>query len=121
MATRLESRKSLLSSDPAFSQQPNVPYPQSYDPTDHNDHSTYSRPTYPQAPQPTYIPPTYAETNTMDQSAFDQGYAHREEGALSLPASKPRKSFFGFMSSKWAAMFMGVTAIQAVICLCFEA
>ncbi|KAL6862941.1 hypothetical protein ACO1O0_003184 [Amphichorda felina] len=57
----------------------------------------------------------------MDQSTFDQGYVHREGVAPSLPASKPRESFFGFMSSKWAAMFMAVTAIQAVICLCFEA
>lgn len=114
---RLESRKSLLGSDPAFSQQPNAPYLHSYDPTD-NDHTTYGQPSY---AQPTYVQPTYAENAAMDQTTTsNQGYAHRE-GAPSLPASKPRQSIFGFMSSKWAAMFMAVTAIQAVVNLCFEA
>ena len=119
---RLESRKSLLGSDPAFSQQPNAPHPESYDPTAYNDHTTYgSRNAYPQQPQPTYLAPSYAENGTMEQNSFDQGYAHREGLAPSRPASKPHKSFFGFMSSKWAAMFMAITAIQAVVCLCFEA
>jgi len=116
---RLESRKSLLGSDPAFSQQPNAPHPESYDPTSYNEYGRQH--TYPQQPQPTYLAQSYTENGTMEQNSFDQGYAHREGLAPSRPASKPHKSFFGFMSSKWAAMFMAITAIQAVVCLCFEA
>lgn len=114
MAHRSNSqRKSLLGSDPVFSQEPNAQLPQSYDPTDHHG----GEPVY---PQPSYMAPAYSENATTNPTAFDQGYAQREGAAPSLPASKPRESFFAFMSSKWAAMFMGVTAIQAVVCLCFE-
>ncbi len=106
-----------------FSQQTNMQYPESYDPTDYNDHSSYGHPTYhqPQAPA-TYQQPTYAENATVDQNSFDHGYAQRE-GIAPAAAQAPRSrvSYFGFMSSTWAALFMATTAVQAVICLCFEA
>lgn len=130
----MDHRKSI-GSDAAF-QQPNPPYPQSYDPTDYNDYYQPHQPYQPQQPQPAAQPsyntpaykqpfqtPAYAENETT-ANAYDQGYASRAGNAqrTSLPASKPpSRNLFGFMSSKWAAMFMATTAIQAVVCLCFEA
>lgn len=124
VATRHESHKEMLGSDPAFSQSHHAPHTHSYDPTDYNQHGygqqAYAQPAYTSPPQP-----AYTEHNTMnppvDQSYAERIYVHREGVAPSLPASKPRKPFFAFMSSKWAAIFMAVTLIQAVVCLCFEA
>ena len=126
MANRYGSPKERLSSDPAFSQTSNAAYPQSYDPTDYNQPGYPQQPTYQQTAyaqqqqQQQQQQPTYDATRNMRQN-YDQGYAAREGLAPSTPVTKPKRKLFAFMSSKWAALFMAVTAIQAVVCLCFEA
>lgn len=134
-----------------YAHQPNAMGPQSYDPTDYNGHhddfasrpvdykrnpSDYNaHPAYaqhqqldyghgqPNYAQPAYRERTYADNSTTDPNTYEQGYAQREGAPAVTPSlpSKPRRNWFGFMSSKWAAMFMAITAIQAVVCLCFEA
>ncbi|KAF4125052.1 hypothetical protein GMORB2_3891 [Geosmithia morbida] len=107
--------------------------PKLYDPTDHADLPSYPQPAYSQQqqqqqqPQPPpidapYVPsPAYSESAVpMDQPTYNAGGGRYSPPPPSLHPSKPRESYFGFMSSKWAAVFMGATAIQAVICLCFE-
>lgn len=129
MATRLESRKGLLGAEPGYP--PTTYPPQPYDPTDYHGQPAYGQPTY---PRPSYGAPSYGNSNVhsdatnMDQPTYNAAFAsprdpvvaHSAPSPSSLHPSKPRPSVFGFMSSKWAAMFMGVTAIQAVVCLCFE-
>jgi hypothetical protein len=115
------SPKELLS-DPAFSQTGNAPYPQSYDPTDYNQ-AGYAEPAYPQTTytdmQQTQPLPTYHARHTSQN--FDGGYAAREGLTTPVPTKTAKPRLFAFMSSKWAAFFMAITAIQAVVCLCFEA
>lgn len=119
MANRYGSPKELLSSDPAFSQTGSAPYPQSYDPTDYNQPGYSAQPAYPQS---TYVQqPTYDARNMSHSQDYNQGYAAREGLAPTTPVTKPKRKLFAFMSSKWAALFMAITAIQAVVCLCFEA
>lgn len=122
MATRLGSPKELLSSDPAFSQSHHAAYQQSYDPTDYSQPG-YTQSNYPQQPPQAYPPqpqPAYSDSRNMSQS-YDQGYAARQGLTPSAPSTKPDRKLFAFMSNKWAAVFLAVTAIQAVVCLCFEA
>ncbi|KAG5950477.1 hypothetical protein E4U53_004976 [Claviceps sorghi] len=82
----------------------------------------YPQPAYasPEYPQPTYTQPTYAE-NVHLHNNLDQGYAGREGIAPSAPASSIRHDTWGFLKTKWSAAFMGVTALQAAVCLGFEA
>jgi hypothetical protein len=120
VANRYGSPKERLSSDPAFSQTSNAAYPQSYDPTDYNQPGYPQQPAYQQTAYTQQQQPTYDATRNMRQN-YDQGYAAREGLTPSTPATKQKRNLFAFMSSKWAALFMAVTAIQAVVCLCFEA
>lgn len=59
---------------------------------------------------------------TYDQATdFDAGYHYREPAmAPSVPAG-PRRSKLEFLSSKWPRLFFITIAVQAVICLAFEA
>ena len=81
----------------------------------------YPQPAYPQAEfaQPTYTQPTYAENANLN--TYSQGYAGREGLAPSVPATSIRNDRLGFIKSRWSAAFMGVTTLQALICLSFEA
>ncbi|KAG5979754.1 hypothetical protein E4U55_004800 [Claviceps digitariae] len=82
----------------------------------------YPQPVYasPEYPEPAYTQPSYAE-NAHLHDTLDQGYAGREGIAPSAPASSIRHDTWGFVKTKWSAAFMGVTALQAIICLGFEA
>ncbi|KAM3561122.1 hypothetical protein MY1884_002545 [Beauveria asiatica] len=119
VATRLESRKSLLGADPGFAEQgmhyqgnysPNQAYPDAY-PQGHPN-GTYT--------QPSLAQPTYAENASMVGNDYYQGYAGRE-GLTSSHAHSTHRDNFGFLKRKWPAAFMGVTGLQAIICLGFEA
>lgn len=48
------------------------------------------------------------------------GYFHRE-GVAPVAAPTQKRSFFEFLSSKWPRMFFGVSVLQAILCLAFEA
>jgi hypothetical protein len=114
--SRLGSPKERLSSDPAFSQSPHAVPPQSYDPTD------YNQPGFGSYAQPSYTPqPIFTESSNMPTQNYNQSYSAPLGPPSTSAPSKPKRKFFAFMSSKWAALFMAVTAIQAVVCLCFEA
>ncbi|OAQ68403.1 golgi apparatus membrane protein [Pochonia chlamydosporia 170] len=93
---------------------PGSEYPQDYG-------QAYPQPAYPQAEytQPTYTQPTYAENANLNN--YDQGYAARQGLAPSAPAMSIRNDRWEFVKSKWSAAFMGVTTLQAIICLVFEA
>ncbi|KAG5996334.1 hypothetical protein E4U52_006858 [Claviceps spartinae] len=136
IVARLESRKSLLGADPEFSQQNYQPTPQHHpqSPTHHPQYSQSSShgrssdygQAYPQAAyaspeysQPTYTPPTFAENANLHNS--DQGFAGRPGPKSSAPAVSIRRDTWGFLKTKWSAAFMGVTALQALVCLGFEA
>lgn len=148
--TRLESRKSLLGADPGFSHQGNTQYQaspydqnqnyhgdyqnsydQKYDHDQHNQHYTQDYHQN-QAPagasgayetpgmqQPAYQEPAYQETAYMGND-FNGGYAARQ-GVSSRGAPSTTRDSLGFMKSKWPAAFMGVTLVQALICVAFEA
>ncbi|KAG6186767.1 hypothetical protein E4U36_000367 [Claviceps purpurea] len=136
IVARLESRKSLLGADPDFSQQnyqqtpqhhPQSPthHPQYSQSSSHGRSSDYGQ-AYPQAAyaspeysQPTYTPPTFAENANLHNS--DQGFAGRPGPTSSAPAVSIRRDTWGFLKTKWSAAFMGVTALQALVCLGFEA
>ncbi|KAI6783342.1 uncharacterized protein J7T54_004369 [Emericellopsis cladophorae] len=117
-------KKSLLSNDLVFQPESQQPYAQQpYDPTAHDNHTSFSQAAYPRSPFQTS---PYAENHKFESTMYDQpqGYVQRQPAPSTpepAPAPKPRKNWFAFMSSKWAAMFMAITAIQAVICLCCEA
>ncbi|KHN98903.1 uncharacterized protein MAM_03365 [Metarhizium album ARSEF 1941] len=121
----LESRKSLLGADPDFTQH-NQQYNQSSSyggrGSDYaRDYGqAYPQPAYPQAEytQPTYTQPTYAENANLNN--YDQGYAGRQGFASSAPATSISRDGWDFVKSKWCAAFMGVTTLQAIICLAFE-
>lgn len=144
---RLESRKSLLGADPGFSHQGHTQYqPSPYDQNqnyqgdyqagydqkyDHNQHYTQDYPqNHPPAAasgayetpgmqQPAYQEPAYRENTYMGED-FNGGYAGRQ-GVSSRDAPSTTRESLGFMHSKWPAAFMGVTLIQALICVAFEA
>ncbi|KAG5988073.1 hypothetical protein E4U54_004782 [Claviceps lovelessii] len=130
IVARVESRKSLLGADPGFAQETHRQTPQHH--PQHSQSSShgpssdygqaYPQPAYasPEYPQPTYTQPTYAE-NAHLHNNLDQGYAARQGIAPSAPASSIRNDTWGFLKTKWSAAFMGVTALQAGICLGFEA
>lgn len=135
--SRLESRKSLLGADPGFSQQGQQYQHQqtsSFDQAQNYDNHNYSTQTYENnyapnyqggAPdpyaQPSLQQPAYAENGYMGDD-YEQGYAGRE--GISSRSKTPASSHHGaftFMKSKWPAAFMGVTMVQAAICIAFEA
>lgn len=126
--SRIDSRKSLTGSDPVFSQSHTPAYTRSYDPIDynHNHPADYNhQPVYAEpSPDLHPPPPTYPPTNmnsSKPNEGYNQGYAHRQGLAPSSPQAKSApKRWCAFMSNKWAAMFFGVTVLQAIICLCFE-
>ncbi|UNI23398.1 hypothetical protein JDV02_009220 [Purpureocillium takamizusanense] len=64
--------------------------------------------------------PAYAENANLNNS-FDQGYAHRQGLTPSAPSRSVHRDSMGFIKTKWSAAFMGVTTLQAIICLVFEA
>ncbi len=70
--------------------------------------------------QPSYMQPAYAENANLNTS-FDQGYAHRQGLTPSAPSRSVHRDSMGFIKTKWSAAFMGVTTLQAIICLVFEA
>ncbi|ODA81050.1 hypothetical protein RJ55_04012 [Drechmeria coniospora] len=117
----LESRKSLLSADPGFSQfnAPSSPayghhggeYGQDYG-------QAYGQPSTP-SPQPVYQQPSYAENANLN-SGFHDGYANRQGLPTSAPARSVHRDRLAFLKTKWSATFMGVTTLQAIICLSFE-
>ncbi|CAM1504477.1 Fc.00g020680.m01.CDS01 [Cosmosporella sp. VM-42] len=114
VATRLESRKSLLGSDGSFGHGQyhagGHQYNQSY--IDGDFSPTYHGAPVPMNNQPAFTQPAYVE---------NQGYAYREGLAPSLPATSTLNGNFGFMKSKWPAAFMAISVVQAVLCICFEA
>lgn len=116
VATRLESRKSLLGADPGFAEQ-SMQYQQNYETNQHYpDAYTQDYPNGPYA-QPSLAQPAYTD-NAHDD--FNQGYTGRE-GLTSSHAVSTHHDNFEFLKRKWPAAFMGVTALQAIICLGFEA
>ncbi|POR34488.1 Uncharacterized protein TPAR_05325 [Tolypocladium paradoxum] len=119
LATRLESRKSLLGADPGFSQ-----FSEQHSPS-YGHSGEYSQDfgqAYPQPAytQPAYTQPTFAENANLNRSFDNQGYAHRQGLAPSTPARSVHRDRMGFLKTKWSAAFMGVTTLQAIICLGFE-
>ncbi|KAJ6442865.1 inorganic phosphate transporter PHO84 [Purpureocillium lavendulum] len=70
--------------------------------------------------QPSYMQPAYAENANLNDS-FDQGYAHRQGLTPSAPSRSVHRDRMGFVKTKWSAAYMGVTTLQAIICLVFEA
>ena len=119
VATRLESRKSLLGADPGFAEQ-SMQYHENYSPNqNYPDAYTQDYPNGPYA-QPSLAQPTYAENANMVDHDFQQGYAARE-GLTSSHAVSTHRDNFGFLKRKWPAAFMAVTGLQAIICLGFEA
>lgn len=119
VATRLESRKSLLGADPGFAEQ-SMQYQENYAPnTSYPDAYTQDYPNGPYA-QPSLAQPTYAENAHMVGNDYNQGYAGRE-GLTSSHAVSTHRDNFEFLKRKWPAAFMAVTGLQAIICLGFEA
>ncbi|KAF5518792.1 UPF0658 Golgi apparatus membrane protein [Colletotrichum aenigma] len=106
LATRLDSRRSLLGGDPNFAGYDQELAAQQY------------AQQYQQQYQQQYNPP---------QASYNQGYAFREGLAPSTmngshPASGNQGFMgFGFMGAKWPRIFFGITLVQAIICLAFEA
>ena len=119
LATRLDSRKSLLGADPGFSQ-----FSEQHSPA-YGHSGEYSQDfgqAYPQSAyaQPSYTQPTYAENASLNHSFDNQGYAHRQGLAPSTPARSVHRDSLGFLKTKWSAAFMVVITLQAIICLGFE-
>lgn len=102
----LDTSKAPLRNDPGYPQ-----YSPQYDQTFSQAHIMEQRP---------YQPSAFDTVNV--NPAYNEGYAHRE--GLVAPSNGPssmHRDKIGFLKSKWPAAFMGVTALQAIICLCFEA
>jgi hypothetical protein len=119
VATRLESRKSLLGGESGFGHYGGGhSYNQAYGDGDFHPHEAYS-PQDVSPQQPSYAQPMYDDAGVS--RGYDQGYAYREGISQSTPAPSTHHSNFGFMKSKWPAAFMAISAIQAVLCICFEA
>ncbi|KAH7155581.1 hypothetical protein B0J13DRAFT_545874 [Dactylonectria estremocensis] len=108
VATRLESRKSLLGTDTGYGYGGHS-YNQSYGDGDLS-------PTYDQPPVPQ---PSYPDNST--EPSYNQGYAYREGLQNSVPAPSTHRDSLGFIKSKWPAGFMTVSVLQAILCICFEA
>lgn len=123
VATRLESRKSLLGADPGFAEQGmQQQYQDDYAPNQ-NYHDAYPQEYHPDQhfAQPSLAQPTYAENAHMVGTDFNQGYAGREGLTSSHAAVSTHNDKFEFLRRKWPAAFMAITGLQAIICLGFEA
>ncbi|KAH6900339.1 hypothetical protein B0T10DRAFT_25187 [Thelonectria olida] len=110
VATRLESRKSLLGTDTGYGYGGHS-YNQSYGDGDFS-------PTY---DQPPVHQPAYPDNSHAVDPAYNQGYAYREGLTPSAPAPSTYNGSMGFLKSRWPAAFMGVSLLQAVLCIVFEA
>ncbi|KAH6990901.1 hypothetical protein BKA56DRAFT_610472 [Ilyonectria sp. MPI-CAGE-AT-0026] len=110
VATRLESRKSLLGTDTGYGYGGHS-YNQSYGDGDLS-------PTYDQPPVPQ---PSYPDNSHTPDPAYNQGYAYREGLTSSAPAPSTIHGNMGFIKSKWPAAMMTVSVLQAILCICFEA
>lgn len=110
LATRLESRKSLLGTDTGYGYGGHS-YSQSYGDGDLS-------PTYDQPPvhQPAF-PDNAHEVNP----AYNQGYAYREGLSASVAAPSTHHGNMGFLKSRWPTSFMAISGLQAILCICFEA
>ncbi|KAF5021592.1 hypothetical protein F66182_6374 [Fusarium sp. NRRL 66182] len=118
MATRFESRKSLLGVDTGYGYGGHS-YNNSY-----GDGSFIPSPTASPSPQPIPQPAAFAQPTFTDsgvEPAYNQGYAYREGITPSIPASSMKNGKLEFMKSRWPACFMAVSLLQAVLCICFEA
>ncbi|KAF4949496.1 hypothetical protein FGADI_8873 [Fusarium gaditjirri] len=116
VATRLESRKSLLGADTGFGYGGHS-YNNSY-----GDNSYAPSPV--PSPQPIPQPAAFAQPNFADAGvdpAYNQGFAYREGLTPSLPAQSMKNGKIDFMKSRWPASFMAVSFLQAILCICFEA
>lgn len=110
VATRLESRRSLLGPEHGYGYggHYNQPY---------SDGEPAPQP----IPQPAaFTQPNFADTAGVDP-AVNQGYAYREGFSPSVPATSTLNGKTGFLTSRWPACFMTVSLLQAVLCICFEA
>ncbi|KAF4974887.1 hypothetical protein FZEAL_8269 [Fusarium zealandicum] len=115
MATRLESRKSLLGVDTGYGYGGHQ-YNNEYDDGDFTP-ATATQP----VPQPAaFAQPTFVDNSGVDP-AHNQGYAYREGLTSSTPATSTLNGNMGFLKRRWPASFMAVSLIQAVLCICFEA
>ncbi|KAF4466593.1 hypothetical protein FALBO_6553 [Fusarium albosuccineum] len=116
VATRLESRKSLLGADNGFGYGGHQ-YNQGYTDADFVPNAA----TQP-VPQPAaFAQPTFAVDNSGVEPAYNQGYAYREGLTPSVPATSTYNGKMGFIKSRWPASFMAVSLLQAILCICFEA
>ena len=101
----MESRRSLLGGDPGFSQ-----YDNRYNQVDGGSSSAGGASGYNQS------------YNAGYGQGYNQGYGyHDRDGYASSSGVNSRASMTSFFSSKWPRAFFLVTAVQAVICLAFEA
>ncbi|KAM5355375.1 hypothetical protein ACJ41O_002021 [Fusarium nematophilum] len=114
VATRLESRKSLLGADNGYGY---GGYNQAY------SDGEFAPNTVPQPiPQPAaFAQPTFAGDNAGVDPAHNQGYAYREGLTPSVPATSTYNGKMGFLKRRWPACFMAVSLLQAILCICFEA
>lgn len=112
VATRLESRKSLLGSEPAYQYETRLDFGDNF----HQE---------PFQPQPAYHQAGFSQSSYVDNSGVDpasnQGYAYREGLTASAPAASTRVGKFDFLKNRWVAALMAVCTAQAILCLCFEA
>ena len=65
----------------------------------------------------------YQQTYEEPTSSFQGGSYYDREGITMPPASRigPRRGKFEFLSSKWRRLFFATAAVQAIICMAFEA
>ena len=128
MADRLGSPKSLLSNDPTLmgsdsGYNPQKPqYQQAFGHEDFHkqnfDQPTFDRTTFEQ--QPSYNEPTYPQHQYPSTFTDTGGRTHDLNRRPSVSKTR-RPDHFAFIKSKWPAVFMAITFLQAVICLSFEA
>jgi hypothetical protein len=111
MNTRIDSPNALLGPDQGY------PY--------NGPHSADGLPAHPEPAyayqnETSYTTNAYA-ANTHVESGYNYGYANRQglTGAPSTPSTY--RSHFGFLKRRWSASFMAIAAIQAILCLGFEA
>ena len=131
IVARLESRKGLLGADQGFPQHEVDPsygrdglYTQHYA----RDYGHGNAQAYPPAAnpdsgltQPAYTQPTYAEGANQGRYAKTFNYNQHDSLTPSTPTASTHHDRWEFVKTKWSAAFMGVTTLQAIICLGFEA
>lgn len=121
MATRLESRKSLLGVDAGFGYGgSHNQYNQAYGDGEFAPSYKNTQPTDAQQPPPAFPQPTFADASSDVEPAYNQGYAYRQGLTPSAPQSTLNGKT-GFLKSKWPASFLAISALQAILCICFEA